>query len=186
MRINIDLDGVVYDYVDTLRTYLIDRCGYEPETLTPVRTWNFYEAHWGMSKDEWLEHNAMAVDEGYLFQVGNPIPCAIEALKLLEHDGHEIHFVTTRYFSSPAACEYNTRIWLKSHRLDHWPLTITKDKREVAADILLDDLIDNVQAAEEAGQLGYLFDQPWNVKFMWPRRAFGWRNFRKIIGKLSS
>jgi 5'-nucleotidase len=52
-----------------------------------------------------------------------------------------------------------------------------KDKTLVRADVLIDDNFRNVHLFNG---LGILFDQPWNGKYCYARRMFGWSDIRVI------
>lgn len=157
MRVAVDLDGVVYDFVEALRHYLVTVHGYDPARLTPPTTWEFYP-EWGMTAEEFLDHCTTATDTGWMFCTGEPIPGSKEALDTLRSEGHTIHIVTARNFGNFS--EINTRGWLDQYGIPRQSLTFAHDKSIIDADIFIDDKPSNVDKLRAANKNAWLLKDP--------------------------
>lgn len=156
-RVGVDLDGVCYDFADSLRTFLEGTHRKYPE---PTR-WEFYE-DWGFTLPEFIELCHEGVNAGVIFTEGDPFPGTVEALTRLHSAGHTIHIVTDRSFGSAGGSEAATRLWLDGHKIPFDSLTFTSDKTIVRADYFIDDKLQNYDELFAAGVEVYLFDRPWN------------------------
>lgn len=157
MRVAVDLDGVVYDFVEALRLYLVQVHGYDRATLTDPTTWEFYP-EWGLTADQFNDHCTRSTDEGWMFSTGDPIPGAREALEHLHSLGHTIHVVTARNFGRFS--EINTRLWLDEHSIPRQSLTFAHDKSIIDADIFIDDKPSNVDKLRAVGKNAWLLKDP--------------------------
>lgn len=185
MRLGIDLDGVVYDYVAAFEDYLRDRYPekYDYDAYPPFRAddWYFFK-EWGISTEEFLRLNAEAVDEGILFRRGHSIPGSIPTLRYLSDQGHSIHIITHRTFGTQSGA--NTFEWLQNHGVPHDTVTFAEDKTFIGVDLLLDDRVKNVDASRAAGIPAVLFSQRWNREAH-NRLPFvsGWSDFADYVGE---
>ena len=75
MIINVDMDGVLYDFVGTLSDFICSRkqC---LEELPPVEHWDFWNS-WLMVREEAEAWWQRAIKEGVLFRYGDAIPDAV-------------------------------------------------------------------------------------------------------------
>lgn len=162
-RVGLDLDQVIYPFVQEFRQYAIDR-----EWLTadaPYATiWAFYESY-GWSRDQFLMvHEEFVKDWGY--RAGPVIGGreTLQALERLSDAGHEIVLVTARHTTPDQrlAIEVQTREWLSSHRVFFDELHFERDKTRVPVDYFLDDRYSNFDALACVGVESWLYDQPWN------------------------
>lgn len=178
MRIGVDLDGVVYNFVDALSTYINS----EVPLATPTQ-WDFWH-DWFMEFEEWKQHFSNAVTDKFVFYRGDPLPGSMFGLARLKSLGHSIHIVTDRPFDGAYAF---TKEWLDSNSVPYDTLTISPDKAEVATDIFLDDKPDNVRRIAEVGALGVLRDQPWNREASAAAlpRIKNWLEFVNLVKKVS-
>src|SRR5690349_9418242 len=100
MRVGFDLDGVLYDFGNSVRRYLdsIGRpYGWKGEADEPHH-WDFYE-YWGMDLEEFKQICHDGVDAGYIFS-GDVRPNAVESVERVARLGHEIIIITDRQFGS--------------------------------------------------------------------------------------
>lgn len=174
MNIGLDLDGVVYPFVDGVRKFLVDCVGYEPEQLGPVTQWRMYE-DWGMSEGDFRIHLESAVDHGLLFWTPGPCEGTREALQRLVDAGHTLHVVTARgEFGSPGQAERLTREWTEEYLPAVASLTFAQDKTVVRCDVFLEDRVENYDSLIHHGVRATLINQPWNQQveeFPWRRRV---------------
>jgi hypothetical protein len=163
MRVGIDLDGVLFNFSESLYRYLKD---VHPDKAPRYYTedgmrWNFFE-DWGLSLAEFLEHCNAAADARYLF-AGPTRPWAKDALEYLAVRGHSLHIVTDRRFgTTPKVSEDITREWLYQHGIPYDSLTFSADKTVVPTDVFIEDKPANYDALWHAGTKCYMVTRPWN------------------------
>lgn len=157
MRVAIDLDGVIYSFIDDLADFISAETKRPREELVRPTCWHFYEIDWGYTKKEYHKFAEDGVAAGAIWVMGDPLPGAIPALRKLRKDGHSVHLVTSRGFGRRART--STADWLFDHKIPHDSLTFAIDKTILDVDVLLDDKIENVDAMREAGRQAFLFDQ---------------------------
>lgn len=155
--VGIDLDGVCYDFADSLRTFLE---GTHRKYPNPTR-WEFYE-DWGYSLEEFLDLCHDGVNAGVIFSHGDPFPGVRDALLRLRDAGHTLHVVTDRSFGKGGASEAATRVWLDTHQIPFDSLTFSADKTIVRTDYMIDDKLANYDALHAVGCNVFLLDRPWN------------------------
>lgn len=163
LRVGIDLDGVLYDFADSFRRYLV-ASGKVLEGVLPSgepSTWTFYE-DWGFSLAEFIQICNDGVDAGIIFR-GPAREGASEAVNKIKNLGHTIHIITDRKFGSdPVNSEIATKEWLSEHNIPYDTLTFSADKTCVATHLFVEDKLENYDALVAAGVEAYLIDRPWN------------------------
>lgn len=163
LRVGFDLDGVLYNFGDSVRRYLeftgqghIWKSG-----PTPKAYWDFYK-DWGWTGKQFVEFCNEGADAGFIF-TGPARPGAAEAVNAIRDMGHSIHIVTDRSFGScPSVSHSNTSQWLKEHGIPYDSLTFTADKTIVNVDTMIEDKLENYDALEKAGVRTYLINRAWN------------------------
>jgi len=159
----VDLDGVVYNYVDALRDWIGISTGQDTSKLGEATQWNFYEHDWNMSFEEFCKHTDAGVDNGYIFAVGEPYPGVVEGMKAMREAGVKIHIVTDRgRAGKPGKAEQLTVDWLDANGIIYDEITLTSDKTAINTHMFIDDRPENFQALDEAGVEVYLRRQRWN------------------------
>ena len=164
MRYAIDLDGVVYEWQRTVR-YMLNH--YRDTKLPPVsefwHTWNAPKEL--ISKQDWRWLWSQGVKLG-LFRYGHMTKGARIGLQELDRMGHDLLIATSR----PVVAVNDTLEWVSLYFRDiplvgiHI-LSDGEDKRDVDADVLVDDRLENALSWGEGGQVykrALLFDRPWN------------------------
>lgn len=179
LTINVDMDGVIYDFVEAMRHEFRWR-GHD----TPVpEQWSFEKA-WGVSRDKFTEVMYEGILDGRVFGPGldRVIPGAKEALQGLWYRDHHIRLVTHKsHFPEPVRTQaiHNTMQFLRVEGIRWHDLAfMSKDKLDYLADVVIDDKGDTTGWAQD-GALNILMDQPWNqVIEQTPAlrvvRAYGW------------
>ena len=164
MRVGFDLDGVLYDFGNSVRRYLdsIGRpYGFKDEAPEP-HNWNFFE-YWGMDYAEFKQICNDGVDAGYVFH-GPARPHAAESVNRVADMGHEIIIITDRFFGSdPLNSHRATENWLSEHGIGFHELWFTPNKCHVPTDLFVEDKLENYDAVVAAGTKGFLINRPWNV-----------------------
>lgn len=174
LRIGVDLDGVVYDFVAAFRRHLVS-VGHAPDELPEPEQWEMWEA-WGLSQSTWFEHFAAGIACGEIFGSGDPYPGAVAALSDLHARGHSIHIVTARGVH-PAAVGLTSH-WLAEHRIPYSTLTFAADKTVIPCDIFIEDSVDNARAL---GSAAVLMDRPWNRDAPGIERVPSWDGFLRAV-----
>lgn len=177
MRVGVDLDGVCYDFVDSVRRHL-DR----PE-LPDADCWDFFKHQWGMTTADFLACCAEGVDAGVIFRTGEPLPETAWALHALKGMGHTIHIVTNRNFGKRSV--QNTADWLADHDLPYHTLTFAADKTTVPVDVFIEDNVENYQALDADGVAAFLMDRPWNRHLDTARRVWSLTDFVYAVERLA-
>lgn len=159
MRINVDMDGVVYDFVSVLKNRLNSRLNIK---LPDPNSWDF--GNWPRFRADFHD---LIIDEAHdrLFAWGLPIPAAIWGIEVLHSRGHDIRIVTNKlslgYASGTAA--QDAIGFLNIHGLLEKVEVVfasRNDKQGYPADVVIDDN-PSLKWAQK-GAWNMLFDQPWN------------------------
>lgn len=161
-----DCDGVLYDFNDTLREWLVHR-GWDRSALPEPTVYSLADA-WGLKDEHLHEEIALALEAGALWHIGQSLPDGVSAVRYLGEKGHRIIINTARKIRGvEQKCEAATMVWLRENGIHPDALHLAdprdpKDKLAVDFDILLDDHTSNVMAALESGRDALLIDRPWN------------------------
>ena len=174
MRLLIDMDGVCADLVSHWVT-LLNR--YHGETLQKedVTDWHIHKITEQTTRKE---VEAFLADPGFFLHL-EPIPGAIETLRRLIRDGHDLVFVTH--------CKEghgDKRKWLERH-LPGFPMrsVIFAERKElVSGDVLLDDGVHNLRDWQKHNPSGIAvcFDAPYNQHWQ-GERVTNWEAFYELI-----
>lgn len=163
MRVGFDLDGVLYDFGNSVRRYLdsINRPYGWKDGADEPHTWNFFE-YWGVTVEDFVQICHDGVDAGFIFS-GPARPNAVEAVERVARLGHEIIIITDRSFgSSPKNSENATTEWLAQHGIEYDELWFSPDKTVAQTDMFVEDKLQNYDALRNAGVDTYLITREWN------------------------
>lgn len=174
LRIGVDLDGVVANFVDGFREWC--RANGHTHEMPPPDRYNIWEV-WGLTRQEWDDSFARACHDG-LFYTLTPYDDAVESIRKLKQDGHFIHIITYRVRPD---VQLDTINWLTKHHVPYDALSFSKEKAGFPLDVMLEDTAANVQPVENAGVPCYLIDRPWNRSYIHPRRVSSWKEFVEIL-----
>ena len=164
MRVGFDLDGVLFDFGQSVREYM-DSVGMEYGFEAEPPCWDFY-TYWHMTPEEFVQLCNAGVDAGYIFR-GNVRPNAVEAVQAVKDAGHEIIVITDRNFgTTPDVSWRATREWWIDAGFPMYDeLIFSADKTSSQTDIFVEDKISNFEALWKAGTPCYLIKRPWNEDF---------------------
>ena len=179
LQLGIDLDGVVYNFVDALREYLVQQRGFPRYELGESTSWNFFKDNWGMDTQTFLSLFRDGVQSGHIFVTGEPEPGSIEALTTLREAGHSIHICTYRTIG-PRAIP-STVAWLDIHGVPYDTITFAEDKTIIKADAFVEDKVENFEALEGVGTRSIIFDQKWNAHLDTEWRARNWKQVQRMV-----
>jgi 5'(3')-deoxyribonucleotidase len=178
MRLGLDLDGCLHDFVRSLRTIVAAKL-HRPHFMLPEPTcWEFW-TEWGLTFEQWKECFDQGVEDGTLFGRFAPLDHGIVHTLGAEH---EIHIVTHR----PIEAHSTTCDWLERWRIPYDSITFTDDKTMVPTDVFVDDKPENVRALIDHGVDALLFDRRWNrgANAVGLRRVGSWQAFRDYVKAL--
>ena len=165
MRIGIDCDGVLRDFIPALIDSVKETHPQHADKITTPNAWEW---------ESWLPFWTEDETEKYVFEDNfldffgvecPPIQSSVEDWKTLkrwaEDDGHELVLVSAQR----PHCEEPTTEWLKEYGFDFDEIHYTKEKWSIDVDILVDDspekLIDFDEKSINKGK-AICFKQPWN------------------------
>jgi len=178
MIINVDLDGVGYDFNGEFQNYAIYKRGYDEEQVGVEPTkWEVWEDY-GISHGEWRKLFRDGVKDKQIWWKGEPIEGAREALWRLSDGGHYIRILTTRLVHSWGHTDaaIATATWLEENNIPYRSLAMIgpgDSKFNYVADFSIDDNHDNVKGNPR----GFLFHQPWNKDINCWLRVKDWEEF---------
>lgn len=177
--VGIDLDGVLYPFMDSFKRYCLKRLGVE--TLPEPTHWDFYK-DWGLDFDTFNEflHEASKYDA--VFCVEQPYEGVKEAWELLRSMDLKIHIMTAR----PQFAWEDTAKWLKWNGLSADSLHFHPTKtflKQLAVDkaAMIDDHIAYYEQAEKHGIVPVLMDRPWNQSKQNATRVSSMMSFVELI-----
>ena len=159
--VGVDLDGVIYPFVEAFRIYHGVLSG--NVDLPYPTSWHFYR-DWGLSDEDFgraLDHGSRTAS---LFSVLPPEAGTQDAWSLLQSIGVRLHVITHR----PPSAWAQTASWLENYNLIPDSLIFAKDKTVVShfADpgkaAMIEDYVVNHDNLLDAGVFAVLLDRPWN------------------------
>jgi uncharacterized HAD superfamily protein len=181
MRIGIDLDGCVYDYVGAMRRHFM-ACGRHRDSLPDPDHYEIWEC-WGMTSAEFWQATNESIAAGLCFGIGVPYKGAVDALAELNDAGHTLHIVTARRRTARAISL--TARWLERHGIEYKSLTFSSDKRAVPVDLFVEDSTRNALEIAAATGRPLLLDRTWNRDAPpWIDRAYSWGDVVASVAKL--
>lgn len=163
MRVGFDLDGVLYNFGDSVKRYLehTDRGHIWKSGPTPEPFWDFYK-DWGWTGQEFVQMCNEGADAGFIF-CGPARHNAAKAVQAVKDMGHEVIIITDRQFgSTPYVSHKNTQNWLAKHKIPYDELYFSADKTCVPTDMFVEDKLENYDALDAAGVEVYLINRKWN------------------------
>ena len=165
MRIGIDCDGVLRDFIPDLISSIKETHPQHADKIKPVEAWEW---------NSWLPFWTEEETEKYVFEdnyldffgaVCPPIKESVEDWKTLkrwaEDNGHELILVSAQR----PHCEEPTTAWLKEWGFDFGEIHYTKNKWAVDVDILIDDSPEKLNDFREKSVVGGVpvcMKQSWN------------------------
>lgn len=166
LTINVDMDGVVYDFMGQMKSYAeqtLDR------NLPEVTSWSAWD-EWGIPSSEFWQMFHRAIEDGELFSGGLEIQGAVGAINQLHRDGHRIRIVTSKRLrtdESSLKAQKQTLTWLYTHGLlGLVEVAFATNKQGYLADVVIDDKPTLAWVQRDAFNI--LFDTTWNQYIQTP------------------
>ena len=176
MRIAVDLDGVVADFVNSFLLY-VNRIYKSDYTKKDIYTFRLQEV-FGISDSK----TYFLVDH-ILKQDLPVIPGAKEGLQTFQEAGHEVIIFTARYSS----LKEPTKKWLTMKELPYDRLIFKEDweRGKEFFDIVIDDSVKKITELIGYYKRAFLFSQPWNER-TWNidnnfERVYNWKEIVKRV-----
>lgn len=142
MIINVDLDGVVYNFKETSLD-IIRRTRHEK---VPSASWYFWRDY-GMTDSEWEHIFRHGVESGEIWGQGAAIGGAVHYMHRLNEDGFFIRIVTHRLVHKFAHADViaNSIGWLESHNVPYHSIAFLgkESKASYQCDMAIDDSYEN-------------------------------------------
>lgn len=156
MRILIDMDDVMEQLLVGWVTYLNARYGTN-SAVSDVKHWNVSLAFPTLTHEQVY---AAPLDDA-MWDLVPPMPGAVEAVKQLMDEGHDVYVVTASDWQTlPAKMEKVLFRYFPYINFDH--VIITKNKHIIKGDVLIDDGPHNLAGGEYRK---ILFTAPHNLAF---------------------
>lgn len=172
----VDIDEVIFPMMESVHQLAQDRGFHDGTAKMAWAGWVHYRLPTGEPLPEdiyWDLWSDFASDGGYLHT--EPITGAVEALRWLAWEGHNIHLVTARGFLAHSEkIRAWTPRWIGNFAVPHKTLTFAKDKvgaqelLGVEFDAAIDDSPKNYAALNQAGVPTWLQDHEHNRDFEVP------------------
>lgn len=181
MRIGFDLDEVLCNITGFLLDSVNKEFGLNLD-INAFQDYNFHKNNYTDSAkinkeiaDRFVE---LVIDGDKLYKHSIPYTDMVNAVNILNKEGHEIHIVTAR---GEAVYDLTSK-WLAKENISYTSLSLVglnackQNKiKDLCLDYFIDDHIDNIIAAltadEELHGSTFLVDKPWNV----------WYNDERVI-----
>jgi 5'(3')-deoxyribonucleotidase len=165
--VNVDVDGVLYDFTEAMRYELILTTGVAPNDLGTMHTWDLHKS-WPVSREQVLEAMHAGIRRRRMFRNGWLVDeNAPNVLRALRASGWWIQIVTAKTFSTPElsyVARQSTLEWLHMEDIPYDTIAFTDHrigKTGIRADAIIDDKPDLSKWAQ-MGAMNILYGQPWN------------------------
>lgn len=178
-RILIDLDDTIADWSGRFDKGLDGRFGSDGIRRSTDQTgFDLFEGH--SSEQKRIIREVMS--EPSFYAELEPIPGAIEAIKEMVAEGHDVFIVTSPWVSNPT-CASDKLAWVEKNLGTNWGrrTIITADKTVIRGDVLFDDK-GNITGADDPNWVQVLIDQPHNRGQQLGRiRQLSWSSWQTSI-----
>ena len=167
MKIGIDCDGVLRDFISDLKDNIKENYPEHADKIKTPETWNW---------EDWLPFWTEEESEKYIFEdnyldffgyEASPIKSYVEDWSKLKawakEQGHKLILVSAQ---RPQTKE-PTREWLKRFKFDFDEIIFTHDKWKADVDVLIDDSPDKLREFKEQSinnGVPICYKQTWNTK----------------------
>lgn len=191
--INVDVDGVLYDFTEAMRIEVNAVMGIPVLDLPDPTTWEL-DGSWPVSHAQVTSLMLDGIVQGRVFRKG----WVIDAIaKPIMHrwiqSGHHVRLVTAKTFPTDPLATKMARTgmieWLYENEIPHSTISFTDHhgKLDHRADVIIDDKPDLSWAQLGADNL--LFDHPWNrrvdeeaMDILGVTRVRSWSDIRDRVG----
>ena len=175
-NVGLDVDGVIYNYVKSLREYIHVLNGTPLEMMPDALGWNFMKDQWNLTMDQYYKIVTMGIKHDDFLKTGDKIEGCKEAIDYIYHVRKDrITLVTARDFGGIEDLARAATIhWLQDNEIPYHELILTHQKVGFNFDVIFDDSPGNVEQIRAAGENAVVFTQPWNAEMKDVPRVHGW------------
>lgn len=190
-RVGVDCDDTLFDFIGRLKEYkeYTAKLNEMPFINLPdPKSWSF-EQQWGLSR-QGLNDLMLSFARAGGFRELLPIPGAFTVIKNLRAAGHQIAIVTARESWMDnrllrAQVQADTIHSLVSCGFEYDELHFLPEKKNVSVDILLDDAVHHLEAAQLSGLKAVCMTRLHNVEWA-GYRVKDWFEFETLINNWSA
>ncbi|MBP5225131.1 MAG: NUDIX domain-containing protein [Lachnospiraceae bacterium] len=180
LTILIDMDDTIEQLLEAWIRCTNERYG-RHSTVEDVKSWNVTEAFPGLTKREVY---GIPDEPGFWGKV-EPVPGAVEGVRKLIEEGHEVYIVTATQYESLA--EKMSDLLFKYFPFIEWDhVIITKRKQMIRGDVLIDDGPHNLEGGDYEK---ILVDAPHNRTYDAEAngmiRVHGWDEILKAVDDIA-
>lgn len=185
MRVGLDLDGVIAEFVGPFLRRYNDLFG-EARTREDVIRYSFDDA-FGTDDGRCGRLIAQLAGDGF-YAALDPVPGAVSCVRSIEARCQQVCVVTSR----PSRLREETEGWMQRHGLCGLGLHFAAHGAKAATgpwDVFVEDSAEEASSLAETCQSVILMDAPWNRWSSLPRnvcRAYGWDEVLEIITRALS
>lgn len=159
--VGIDMDGVMYDFANTFKSYCENRLQVNSPLPEP-KHWEFYE-DWGLDKETFYDWLTDATVNDSLFYRGNAYDNTMAGWRKLKAMGMRIHVLTHRHIEAVG----QTAEWLQDHNFVPDSIHFGFDKTLLEAIAIdqaaaIDDYTKYYDEYEQVGVKAFLRTHEWN------------------------
>ena len=192
MKIGIDLDEVIADFMDALLIFYHKK-KQKLHNKNEFKEYKFWPV-WGITREEAIKlvdefHETNKLDDV------KPAELAVQEINSLLKNGDELYVITARPIRFKQKVEDWIKYHLKTEKIEvihagdfHKDQASTKAEicKELGIKIILEDLGETAVQCAESGIKVILFDKPWNKNFSHNNiiRLNNWKEVAKELNKL--
>ena len=190
LKIGIDVDGVVYDFVSAFRELAKKTFGREFPSFSS--SWDF--TNWGLTPDEYKTlWSRVRSSLDWFLESERPYSFSVESFSRLKDQ--ELYFITTRSSTQGEPILRQTQLQLNRLGIEFPTVVVRSDKGPVVAglglDYYIDDYVENLKRVEECSPNTKLFlvNQTYNTDLTTPSswtRVASLKDFAERIENVAS
>lgn len=165
MRIGIDIDDTISDTYEVIfayaQKYTINELGRTGQIQSDVATHHLY----AKSMHGWNDEEEENFWDKYYEKIKEvkPFTLAVETIKQLKEDGHEIVLITARWPAKNFDVQAVTLEWLKANHIVYDDIVLNAEKKAKVAleqklDLFIDDSFKNCTEVANVGVKTYIMD----------------------------
>lgn len=176
----VDLDEVVFAYIDGFREFLASRGITVPEEFPKI--FSMDKAGWFKTIEEYRKTHGIAVDEG-IYATLTPFEDASKILHELIKAGYEVNLVTSRFVNNKQHQKVlkQTSEALDMHDIPYSNIMFLSNKTRFLADTYIDDAPHNLEPLRDAGRHVIARTWAYNEYVEGVDRASNWTEIREIL-----
>lgn len=177
----VDLDEVVFKYIDGFRNWLREQRGVIVPEGEP-RTWSLMESGWFPSEEDFIKTHGEAVDDG-IYERLELLPDSIKTLWDLSNSGYQLNIITSRFIlpGQNQKVVKQTVQALDDNRIPYSNISFLSNKVLQAADAYIDDSPKNVANLTAADRFVIRRNMAYNQGVQAAAQADTWVEIREIL-----